>query len=453
MHALADLREDQRDAIDFIGDGEDSLIYADVGAGKTVIALTATLRHPGYRWLVLAPRKVCLNTWQQECAQWEHLRDLPIAVAIGTPAQRRQVIHDSAPVTLLNYENLLWLLETYDPLPFDALICDEIDKLKDPKSKRFKAFRKRIQHLKKRVGMTGTPAGNHLLDLWAQAFIVDGGASLGTSFYKFRAEFFYQADYAGYDWRPFPGAEEKIYAKLDGLVFVSRNPEGMPAVVDLPPRFIDLPAPLLKTYRKFERALALKFPDGGEVEAANSAVMSGKLQQFASGFLYRDDGDTELVHNEKYIDLADLISELQGQQLMVCYFFQAELAELQRRYRGLAYLGGGTTDAADAATIAAWNSGQLQLLAIHPGSAGHGLNLQFAKPKHVYFLTRPWAPGTVEQVVGRIKRPGGAATVFMHTPVCRGTRDEDVLIANSFKEAWNVGAKQAFLSRQQGEST
>jgi len=451
MKQFSDLRRDQVEAIEFICSGEDSLLYADVGAGKTVIALTAVQRFPQYRWLGVAPRKVCLNTWQQECEQWSHLRGMQIALALGEPEQRRAMIEGYAQLVLINYENLQWLCETYDPLPFDALICDEIDKLKDPKSKRFKQFRKRVKHLKKRVGMTGTPTGNHLLDLWAQAFLIDHGESLGKSFYKFRSEFFYQADFAGYDWRPFPGAEEKIYAKLDGLVHVIRNPIGMPAVVDLPPRYLELPPHLMKRYRKFERTLADK--ESGVI-ADTAGVASGKLQQFASGFLYVDEELREperwyeKIHTAKFDDLDDLISELQGQQLMIVYAFRAELYELQTRYHDtLRHLGGGTTDAEDEKTIELWNKGELQLLAIHAASAGHGLNLQYAKPKHIYFLTRPWSAGAVTQVVGRIKRPGGANTVYMHTPVVRGTRDEDVLVANAYKENWNQGAKDAFARR------
>ena len=41
MKSLTDLRADQAEVIDFIRSGEDALVYADVGAGKTVMALTA----------------------------------------------------------------------------------------------------------------------------------------------------------------------------------------------------------------------------------------------------------------------------------------------------------------------------------------------------------------------------------------------------------------------------
>ena len=93
MLKYSDLGRDQIACIDFIDEGEDSLVFADIGSGKTVIGLTAAKRalecgEVG-RWLVVAPKRVAQYVWQQEGELWEHLKDLPIAVACGTPAERK----------------------------------------------------------------------------------------------------------------------------------------------------------------------------------------------------------------------------------------------------------------------------------------------------------------------------------------------------------------------------
>ena len=125
MLKRTDLSADQRAAIKFIQDGEDSLMVADIGTGKTVISLTATYNIRNLRWLVLAPKLVATATWAQEGSQWEHLAGVRIGIAIGDEKQRRKVIDDFRnQYVVMNYENLPWLMDAYpknrkgDTLPF-----------------------------------------------------------------------------------------------------------------------------------------------------------------------------------------------------------------------------------------------------------------------------------------------------------------------------------------------
>lgn len=47
-------------------------------------------------------------------------------------------------------------------------VIDELSSFKNHQSKRFKAFMKDRPKLKRIVGLTGTPAGNGLMDLFAE---------------------------------------------------------------------------------------------------------------------------------------------------------------------------------------------------------------------------------------------------------------------------------------------
>ncbi len=443
MLTRSDLDARQLDCIGFIGSGEDSLICADIGTGKTVIALTAAdqalMEGEVRRWLVLAPLLVATDTWAKEPALWEHLQHIDVAIACGDEKQRIAAIESDADVVVMNYENMQWLLDRYprprkgqvDTLPFDGLICDEIDKLKEVSSKRFKAFRERIKIFRKRVGMTGTLVPNKLTEVWGQTYIIDGGQSFGRSFYKWRQEYFYPTDYNQRKWAPFPNTREQIIAALSDIAYRLKA-EGLPIGKPMQPHWMTLPTTVEQLYRKLETDFYLLLEDKKkrkrEVDAANAAVLVGKLQQICAGFSYVDRTKDAVWHStERYEWLADLRSDLRGDQLLVFFHFNEERDELLRRYPDLAYLGGGVSNKRKLAHIDAWNAGELDMMALHPASAGHGLNLQKSGAHNIAFLTLPWSGGMYKQVVGRLARRGNVADeINVHTCLNRDTIDEGV---------------------------
>lgn len=474
MLQISDLRPKQLEAIQFILDGYEALILADVGTGKTVITLTALfkLMKEGSisRALVLAPKRVATDVWVQEVDQWAHLKDAPFKVVciagLSTEKRIEAIKNTKNDVVVLNYENLAWFMERFKTSPFDALVLDEIDKMKDRTSKRFGGVKKEgkwvqegLKNYRRQfdtiIGLTGTPASNGLLDLWAECYLVDGGASLGRSFNKFQRSYFYPTDYNQKTWKVLPTYEEKIYAAMALITFRIERDEAIPPLVNLPPRWVRLPDKCMKLYRKFERELLVYLEaEKVSIESPHAAAAYGRLREMAAGFSYTqlnpDHPWAELCgtdlpqnspmggiggvgkhtiwhHSLKIRELDDLISELQGQQLLIIYHFRAQLQQLREHYgKRLQYIGGGITDTQARETIEAWNSGKLELLAIHPASAGHGLNLQKSGAKHVVLLTLPDSAGLTEQVIGRLRRTGSTAdSIFVHRILAKDTVDED----------------------------
>ncbi len=440
MLSLNDLSESQLKCIVFIGAGEDSLIAASVGSGKTVMAYTGALEalkgRTVNRWLVLAPLLVATDTWALEYKRWEHLKHLKVAIACGDEHERLLAIEDrDAQIVVMNYENLQWLLDMYpkhprkgDSLPFDGLICDEVDKLKEVSSKRFKAFRSRIGKFNKRIGLTGTLIPNKLTELWGQIYMVDGGQSFGRSFYKWRQQYFYPTDFNQYKWAPFPHTRDALLEKIADLTF-RIEAENLPDVYIHPPHLLRLPESLRTSYRNLERDFFLMLDDSKYVEAANAAVLTGKLQQITAGFSYieTDEGRKTRWHTFEKITgwLNDLM--LQDEQLLIVYNYRAELELLQATYPFIPHIGGGVSNAKARLHIANWNTGTIKYLAVHPASAGHGLNLQYSNAHRIAFLTLPWSGGLFHQVIGRLARRSNNATqVDVYTCLFSDTIDESV---------------------------
>jgi SNF2 family DNA or RNA helicase len=67
----------------------------------------------------------------------------------------------------------------------------------------------------------------------------------------------------------------------------------------------------------------------------------------------------------------------------------------------------------------------VELLLVHPKSAGHGLNLQFGGSKMV-FLSLPWSLDRYEQTIGRLHRSGQKNAVYCYVLLTDKTVDERI---------------------------
>ena len=113
----------QEYAIDYIKKHPVAAILLGCGLGKTSIALTAIddMLHDSFeirKVLVVAPIRVCTNSWPDEIRKWDHLSDIRFSVAVGTREERLAALKADAEVYIINRENLPWLVEQ-SGLPFD----------------------------------------------------------------------------------------------------------------------------------------------------------------------------------------------------------------------------------------------------------------------------------------------------------------------------------------------
>jgi hypothetical protein len=392
---------------------------------------------------------VATDVWPQEPAEWAHLKHLNVQAAVGSAPRRLQVLTDKrVDVVTINYENLPWLCKTLPPGKlgemFYFVVFDEVDKMKTPGTARFRAIRGRVKEFRLRIGMTGTPASETLLDIWGPSYLITLGQALGTSRERFKHKYFQQADYFGHSWVPSPGSIERVGELLSPWIFAPSESDSL----NLPgtmfaDRYFDLPPKARNHYDKFEKDLVLALERGDvllddddadwsedvELDASNAAVLKNKLRQICSGFVYeRQPGGerkTHWLHKQKVDALSDLQSELMGQQLMIVYGFQAEHEKVKHEGR----LGGNVPDGEQSRVIRDWSAGKIKNLAMHPASAGHGLNLQKSGAYNIAFLTLPWSRTLYDQTIGRLDRMGQKNVVVVHRFIARDTVEEDVLKA------------------------
>ena len=432
--------EYQKYAIDYIETHPFAAVLLDMGLGKTSITLTAIgdLLFDSFevhRVLVIAPLRVARDTWSAELQKWDHLHGLNYSVVVGSEAERKAALLRKADIYIINRENVQWLIEKSGmPFHFDMVVIDELSSFKNHQSKRFKALMQMRPRIKRVVGLTGTPASNGLMDLWAEFKVIDLGKRLGRFITHYRQEYFVPDAMNGqivYSYRPKPGAEQDIYRKISDITISMKSTDHltMPKLISSEYR-VYLNQGERDACEEMKKQFILDLPDG-EISAANAAALSGKLSQMANGAIYDDGGETIRIHDRKLDALEDIIEAANGKPLLVAYWFKHDLTRISERLQKL-HIPFSKLD--DAASIRRWNNGELPVALIHPASAGHGLNLQSGGSAIVWFgLT--WSLELYQQTIARLWRQGQTSeTVVVQHIVTKGTIDERIMKAISKKE-------------------
>ena len=407
-------------------------IWASVD--KTVITLTAINELRYNRWavqrvLIVAPKKVAEGTWSNEANKWDHLRHLRVSLVCGSQQKRLRALATPADVYVINRDNVAWLVDYFkNAWPFDMVVLDESSSFKNSQSKRFKALRAVRNRINRLVELTGTPSSNGLMDLWAQIYLLDGGARLGKTIGQYRERFF-DPDKRNrvqvFSWAPKDGSMEYIQQAI-GDICISMKSEDY---LQLPDRIYDevpvvLDAPAAKAYKRLEREMLLEL-DEGTVTATSAGVLTGKLLQLCNGAVYDGDRRAIDIHKCKIEAFLEVLEQLHGQHALVFYNFQhdrdrllAALEPLDLRVRTYQ----GPQDELD------WNEGRVDILLAHPASCAYGLNLQNGG-HHIIWFGLTWSLEQYDQANKRLHRQGQKQPVTVHLLVVQGGMDADVVAA------------------------
>ena len=432
--------EYQTYAAEFIKTHPVAAVLLDMGLGKTVITLTAINdlmfdRFEVHKVLVIAPKRVAATAWPDEIEKWDHLRHLRYAVAVGSVDKRIAALQSDADIYLINRENVTWLIdESGLPFDYDMVVIDELSSFKSGGTKRFRSLLRVRPKVRRIVGLTGTPAANGLMDLWAEYRLLDMGERLGRFITNYRNTYFTPDKRNGmivYTYSPLPGAEEAIYGKIADITISMKCTDylRMPECVlnEVNVRMTDSEK---EKYDGLRKDMVLTIGDA-DIDAVNAASLANKLAQMANGAVYDENGDTHILHSHKLDALEDLIEAANGKPVLVAYWFKHDFERIEERLHKL-HIPFSRMDTES--SIHRWNAGTVPVGLIHPASAGHGLNLQAGGSTLIWYgLT--WSLELYQQTNARLWRQGQTAdTVVLHHIVTEKTIDERIMTALQQKE-------------------
>lgn len=415
------------------------------GFGKTTIVLHAIkrLKDAGYkgRFLILAPLRVAKYTWPNEVRKWANFEGLTIHVLHG----RGKTTDVKADIYVTNFDSLKWLLAPnsgrLQELGITGLVIDELSKFKHHSSARFKLLKPYLSGFDFRWGLTGSLMTRHYVDLFGLMYVLDCGEALGRFVTHYRKKYF---DYDPYSrtYTPFEGAVDRITKAISPALFTlpERDYIKLPKLVEVNFRY-DLSPQTWNTYRTAHNDFVIEL-EAKEIEIVSASAKLNKCQQIVSGYVYDEDHIPHFLHDERYDTLDQLLDELDGEQVMICYWYEFEYYQLKARYGDrIGFINSQTKEADEQKTITAWNAGKLELLGMQPASGGHGLNLQESSARYVVWFTMTNDYDYYDQALRRVLRSGNTADkVVVYRLVANGTVDEALLAMLNAK-----GERQASL--------
>lgn len=430
----------QQHGIDHLLNNSEAGLFLDMGLGKTAITLTGVnelMYELGSvnKCLVIAPKRVAENTWTEEIAKWDHLKNLRVSKILGSEKKRIEGLKTKADLYLINRENVVWLVAYLGGAwPFDMVVLDELSSFKDQSTMRFKALKQVRPYMKRVAGLTGTPVPNGLIDLWPQLYLLDQGTRLGKTVTGFREAYFRQpfrnqgVVVRGYE--PIKGSEDLIYDKIRDICISMKAKDWL----DLPERMdiitpVILSPKILQQYAAFEREQVMELIETGEtVTAVNAGALTNKLLQFANGAIYTSPGKKDFyeIHNEKIEALAERIEAANGQPVLVFYRYQSDVVRIMKHLKSMKPHKLETKDLAD------WNKKKIPFALAHPASFGHGLNMQMGGHLIEWF-SRPWGSELYLQSLARLDRQGQIENVISNSLPAFGTLDYDVIASTDNK--------------------
>jgi hypothetical protein len=307
------------------------------------------------------------------------------------------------------------------------------------------------------------------MDLFAEYRVLDMGERLGRFIGRYREAYFVPERWGNgqvFSWKLRPGADEAIFRKISDITVSMKSVDHLKmteCIMNRIPVHMDQQETAL--YETLKEDLFLKVinpikntangdrnrgtgpqfrPDTEQrysprssapacsaqtltIDAKNASVLCNKLSQMANGAVYSEDGKVARIHDRKLDALEDLIESANGNPLLIAYWYQHDIDRIRQRFPEARVL-------KSSEDIRDWNAGKITVGAIHPASAGHGLNLQAGGSTLVWFgLT--WSLELYQQTNARLWRQGQKAkTVVIHHIVTEGTIDERILAALGQKD-------------------
>lgn len=451
----------QIEAYQHLMDNPRAALFLGMSLSKTVIALSY-LYEMHYReaaigkTLVIAPDKVARITWSEEINTWAHLQEMRYSLVIGNEQQRKEALNIDAEIYIIGVNNVGWLIDQYlyqkisrisgapygpwlGELPFDSLVIDELSLFKSRESGRFKKLRRALKVSKTnyRIGMTGTPSPNGYIDLWSQICLLDDGERLEDTFGKYLDKYFTTRGNGMiiYEYIPRKEACNIIAHKIQDIALTMNTRDK----IKLPDLYVEDITIEMNDYDRgiyeaLEQEYVLEFLQK-EITVKNAADLTNKLLQISSGAIYDENKDWFEVNTVKLDALDKYLKIIKGQTTICVYQFRHELERIKKRF----------PFARELKTIhdfKDWNAGKIQLLLIHPASAGHGLNLQFGG-SHMIWFSLTWNLEHYQQTIARLLRRGIIKDVVVKRLIVEGTRDKIVADRLNSKET-----SQEFLLKE-----
>jgi len=433
------------------------MLHIDMGGGKTLIALFSILRRKmlGEKPLaiVFVPYVSAVDTWIEECKK--HTPALKLIPLLGTTIQNLRTLEEregdvyviaySSAVAMLAEDHLKKKGWTIDPKNtrkvfegFDTFIADEIHKCSDLNTLTYRMCRTVSAGCEYGMGLSGTPFGKDVGDIWAQFYLIDFGETLGETkglfqeaFFDKKRNYFTKFDEYVFDKKKMPLLNKVI--KHNSIHYAAAEMHDLPAKRYIK-RKVPLPTAMEGYISKAAEEFITALKAGGTRQAEASYM---QLRQLASGFMTVDGQNNTKIKvsfdtNPKLDLLEEYIDAMAPESKMVVFhhFVHTNYLisdRLKARKIRHARIWSGQKDVLGELRRFR-DEDNCRILVLNDQSGSTSLNLQHAN--YMFFFEQPDSPINRSQGEKRIYRAGQTKPVWIIDPFMEGTVDERIFYAN-----------------------
>lgn len=427
----------QIEAIEAIAGAVNSVaLFDEQGLGKTKIiidALCEDMEKKIIGGVLVVCKKTLLNTWKQEIIKHSNLRP---NIILGTRSQRGMNFLNGAQFHIINYDAVIQessRLQSFLKLKKYAIVLDESQKIKNPKSKTATAIFAISNLATKRIIITGTPMANRPQDLWTQYKFLDDGKTLGTDFESFKKKF--EVKLKGQ--QNLSIYQEKLKwlrntLQTSDTIFIRR----LKNILNLPGKEyrnigVDLVGDQKKIYDRLREKLYLeiKKASGEQIEKQINNYLEKLLRliQVASnpGLINDNFSDTPV----KFIEIDKLVDTIikNNEKVIIWSCFVDNIKAFKIRYKhhgSLTIFGEMIIEDRNKAVELFMTSSNHKILIANPAAAKEGLTLTEAN--HAIYLDRNFNLDDYLQSQDRIHRIGQKRKCYIYKILANNTVDEYV---------------------------
>jgi non-specific serine/threonine protein kinase len=410
--------------------GWGGILADDMGLGKTVQALSYLHYYKATRGrlqaLVVCPTTLMFN-WENEIKKFTP--NLTYYIHHGGERGRSKEQFQQAEVVITTYGTLRSDIKLLVDIPFDYVILDESQAIKNPSSKVTKAAC--LLNAKNRICLSGTPLQNNTFDIFAQMNFLNPGMLGSIEF--FRQEFAIPID-------KFGEADRKDHLRKLLYPFILRRTKEQVAK-DLPDKIEtilycemeDEQRSIYDAYRNDFRDKILGTIESQGIQKSQLTILQGlmKLRQICDSPAILNEADKYPNHSIKLEEIGREITEnISNHKALIFSQFLGMLALIKEKLKALEvdfeYFDGSTSAVERERAIQRFqNDDNCRVFLISLKAGGVGLNLTAAD--YVYIVDPWWNPAVEQQAIDRTHRIGQTKNIFAYRMICKDTIEDKIL--------------------------
>ncbi len=418
--------------------GWGGILADDMGLGKTVQTLAFFQHyknaHKDVKFMVVCPTTLMYN-WENEIKKFTP--ELTHVIHHGPKRNVNPGAYDKFDIIITTYGTMRSDIKAFKEIPFDYVVLDESQSIKNPQSQVAKASL--LLNSKNRLALSGTPVQNNTFDLYAQMNFLNPGMLGSREF--FMSEFATPID---------KFREDEVKQQLRKLThpFLLRRTKEQVAK-DLPEKtetilYCEMGAEqrkIYEAYRNIYRSQILGMIEEKGIERSQMHILQGltKLRQICDSPAIMNEEERFHNYSIKLDELSREITENVGDhKVLVFSQFLGMLGLIRKKLEeeniSHVYFDGSSTSREREDAIQEFqNNHECRVFLISLKAGGIGLNLTAAD--YVYIVDPWWNPAVEQQAIDRTHRIGQTKNIFAYRLICKDTLEEKMLQLQEHKRA------------------